>query len=150
MPFDPIYLKCGERSKSRCPSLHFCCKAYVRMVSMQSGDMSATFLGHSSMLLITVKRGAHCSAKDLYIPCKSYCTQFWGALQCWVFKCIQELFFLQPRISLHPFYSTVKAAQLRQNDDSLLHLVSCATAHISLPVPACSNIYSAAMPGVCS
>ncbi len=31
-------------------------------------------------------------------------------LQVWVYRCIQEFQFLQPRISRHPFYEKAKAA----------------------------------------
>lgn len=31
-------------------------------------------------------------------------------MQVWVYRCIQELMFLQPRISRHPFYAQAKAA----------------------------------------
>ena len=43
-------------------------------------------------------------------------------LQLWVYRCIQELMFLQPRISKHPFYLEAKA-QL-SSDSSKHFLVS--------------------------
>ena len=41
-------------------------------------------------------------------------------LQLWVYRCIQELMFLQPRISRHPFYREAKGALLADKNKHFL------------------------------
>lgn len=53
---------------------------------------------------------------------------FSQCLQCWVFKCIEDFYFLQPKISLHPHYAAVQAAHRKQPQATRLrHAVSWST-----------------------
>ena len=41
-------------------------------------------------------------------------------VQLWVYRCIQEFMFLQPRINMHPFYPQAKADMLADKSKHIL------------------------------
>ena len=45
-------------------------------------------------------------------------------VQLWVYRCIQEFMFLQPRISMHPFYPQAKADLLADKGKRILVMPS--------------------------
>jgi len=56
-------------------------------------------------------------------------------LQLWVYRCIQEFMFLQPRISKHPFYKEAKTALLNDKNKHILVCFPKSRAFFGLQIP---------------